>query len=317
MTQANPGWYPDPWTAGQHRYWNGTAWTTHAFPDGPGGPDRYAHAALPNAGTTSEYDRPTVSTPVSPWARTKSPPRPTRQLSGRPRTRGPTGSLLPPSPPGTEPWSPEKKSSWPPTGGALVALLLLIVLVVGGVSMGATYLALRKPSKSVAQATIPTIPAQPSTSHDSGPDPHDARLADHSVRACGCRPPPLSPRWSSTRTTCRRTVSVQALVGGDQVSGQTTLDLCNGTFASESLRSARLQVAVVDAQGDTPISTEAVAYVNPAATLQAFTELKATAANCPVGPGGEPGRRAHREHQVQCCARRLLASGHGRGPTGL
>ena len=33
------------------------------------------------------------------------------------------------------------------------------------------------------------------------------------------------------------------------------------------------------------ISTEAVAYsVNPAATLQAFTELKATAAHHPSGP---------------------------------
>src|SRR5277367_6096391 len=36
-TQADPGWYPDPWTARHHRYWNGSAWTSHAFPDGPSG----------------------------------------------------------------------------------------------------------------------------------------------------------------------------------------------------------------------------------------------------------------------------------------
>ena len=286
VTQANPGWYPDPWTAGQHRYWNGTAWTTHAFPDGPGGPDRYAHAAVPNAGTTSEYDRPTVSTPVSPWAR-EEPTQAYPAAEWSPSNTWADWQPPPAVPPGTEAWSPEKKSSWPPTGGVLVALLLLIVLVVGGVSMGATYLALRKPSKSVAQATIPTIPAQPSSPTTPGQTP--TTPASPST--------PSAPADATTAALAQMvvnqndvpgTVSVQALVGGDQVSGQTTLDLCNGTFASESLRSARLQVAVVDAQGDTPISTEAVAYVNPAATLQAFTELKATAANCPSGPVVSP-----------------------------
>jgi hypothetical protein len=39
--RPRPGWYPDPWVAGQHRYWTGDAWTAHAFPDGPAhqGPD--------------------------------------------------------------------------------------------------------------------------------------------------------------------------------------------------------------------------------------------------------------------------------------
>ena len=84
------------------------------------------------------------------------------------------------------------------------------------------------------------------------------------------------------------TVSVQPLNGGDQVNGQTTLDLCNGTFPSESLRSARLQVSVVDIQGDIPLGTEAVSYQNPAATAQAFAELKAVAANCPSTPVPSP-----------------------------
>jgi hypothetical protein len=68
---------------------------------------------------------------------------------------------------------------------------------------------------------------------------------------------------------------------GNQVEGTVTLDLCNGTFPSESLRLARLQVVAADAQGDVPLSTEAVIYQNAAATSQAFLELATVAANCP------------------------------------
>jgi hypothetical protein len=79
---------------------------------------------------------------------------------------------------------------------------------------------------------------------------------------------------------------------GDQVSGQATLDLCNGRFASEKLRRARLQVAAVGQQGAPALSTEAVLYENPAAAAQAMTELQHVAASCPsspvVSPVGEP-----------------------------
>jgi hypothetical protein len=83
-------------------------------------------------------------------------------------------------------------------------------------------------------------------------------------------------------------VTVQPIPNGDQVSGETTLDLCNGTFPSESLRTARLQVAAADDQGNTDLSTEAVLYQNPAATAQAFTELKSVAASCPNSPVQSP-----------------------------
>jgi hypothetical protein len=74
--------------------------------------------------------------------------------------------------------------------------------------------------------------------------------------------------------------AVAGLPGGNGLS-QPTLDLCNGTFPSETQRTARLQVAAVDAQQQTVLSTEAVLYSSGAGTMAAFAELKATPSNCP------------------------------------
>jgi len=82
-------------------------------------------------------------------------------------------------------------------------------------------------------------------------------------------------------------LTVAGLPGGNGLT-QPTLDLCNGTFPSESMRTARLQVAAVDGPGDTVLSTEAVLYSSGAGTTAAFSELKATAAACPEGPVGQP-----------------------------
>jgi hypothetical protein len=93
------------------------------------------------------------------------------------------------------------------------------------------------------------------------------------------------------------TLSVVLIPGGDQVQGETTLDLCNGTFPSEALRTARRQVAAVDAQGVAVLSTEAVLYRDPAASAQAFAELRSVAAHCPstpvTSPVGEPTVTTH------------------------
>jgi hypothetical protein len=86
------------------------------------------------------------------------------------------------------------------------------------------------------------------------------------------------------------TYSVRALVRGDQVRGQTTatLDLCNGKFPSEGRRTARLQDALLDAQANELLSTEAVLYTNSSATAQAFSELRSVAASCPSKPVASP-----------------------------
>jgi hypothetical protein len=81
--------------------------------------------------------------------------------------------------------------------------------------------------------------------------------------------------------------------GGNLVTGQVTLDLCNGTYPSESLRTARRQVDLTDQPGRLWLSTEPVLYANAAATNQAFAELRARAASCPATllppPPGEAG----------------------------
>ena len=82
-------------------------------------------------------------------------------------------------------------------------------------------------------------------------------------------------------------LTVAGLQGGNSLS-QPTLDLCNGHFPSEAMRTARLQVAAVDQQNGTVLSTEAVLYSSGAGTTAAFTELHAAAAGCPAGPVDSP-----------------------------
>jgi hypothetical protein len=83
-------------------------------------------------------------------------------------------------------------------------------------------------------------------------------------------------------------VTVQLIVGGQDATGEATLDLCNGSFPSESLRTARLQVVAADGQGNSLLSTEAVLYTGSAATAQAFAELRATPSKCPGSPVASP-----------------------------
>ena len=87
-------------------------------------------------------------------------------------------------------------------------------------------------------------------------------------------------------------LTVDTIPQGDQVAGQVSLDLCGANFPSEDLRVARLQVAVSNASGDGILSTEAVAYRDPAAASQALAELQAAKVHCPSTyvPSGVTGQ---------------------------
>jgi hypothetical protein len=82
-------------------------------------------------------------------------------------------------------------------------------------------------------------------------------------------------------------LTVAGLPDGNSLN-QPTLDLCNGTFPSEGMRTARLQVAAVDRQNQTLLSTEAVLYSSGAGATAAFNELRKVAAQCPPGPVDSP-----------------------------
>jgi hypothetical protein len=83
------------------------------------------------------------------------------------------------------------------------------------------------------------------------------------------------------------TADVVLFPGGAGLS-QPTLDLCNGVYPSESKRTARLQDAVLDAQGRVTLSTEAVLYADSGGTTQGFAELQSVVAACPRTPLGQP-----------------------------
>jgi Protein of unknown function (DUF2510) len=259
--QASPGWYPDPWLKGQRRFWDGHSWTAHAFPEAP------------TPGGASE--------PGSPW------PPPTVGVPGTgpppPEWRPPATSTEPgasPRPPDATPAANAIRSRpfWPPRGQALVAMLIALGFVVGLVG-GALLLPHREsttspsasqpaitPTPPGANPGLPAIPSDPAASVLSGLVLHQADVG--------------------------ATETVAPINGGTEVAGGATLDLCNGTFPSESLRTARLQVAGADAQGTMLLSTEAVLYSTPAGAAQALSELRSTATSCPaspvVSPVGEP-----------------------------
>jgi hypothetical protein len=125
---------------------------------------------------------------------------------------------------------------------------------------------------------------------DDGGSSSNAASRDTTPNRTVPSPPATSP---SNRTLAHvglrqsdlaRGFSLQLIPGGNRVDAAPTLDLCNGNFASESLRRSRVQVVATDAQDDLALSTEAVLYSNGAATKQAFDELQHVASTCPDSP---------------------------------
>lgn len=122
----------------------------------------------------------------------------------------------------------------------------------------------------------------------------------------GSTNPPASPVPHSPTVVTPEAVAVRAsdlgsswqqrtIPGGSQVSGQITLDLCGGGYASEGSRVARLQTALKN--GPTVISNEVVKY-RPGGAQLAYDELKRRVAHCPSTPvvmpeAGAPKVRWH------------------------
>ena len=92
---------------------------------------------------------------------------------------------------------------------------------------------------------------------------------------------PALPRLSVQQADVTDRYTVTLFPSGTDTVGVPTLDLCAATYPSERLRIGRRQVAVVDGDQRLVLSTEAVAYRDPNATAQAFTELRKARSECP------------------------------------
>ena len=256
---AHPGWFLDPWDHAQHRYWDGRAWTAETFPNGPQPPA----PTPPYRGEIPEQQTAAVSPPPPP-AWTAVPP------------------LATPAP------APDPVVDTGRRNGRVLAGVALVVgVIVGFVIAFAAGTAAHR-SESSRSAVAPITVAPPTSRPGRGAGPPNGP-------GPGGGPASADPSASSLQALVLRaadvtgSLMVQQIPGGDQVTGEATLDLCNGPFASEALRTARLQVAALTPNGDAPLSTEAVLYGRPGGSAQAFTELRAAAAGCPPTPRSGPG----------------------------
>jgi hypothetical protein len=196
---------------------------------------------------------------------TRNPDGPNWEYPGAGRRRDPDAPV---------PESPPRNVS---TRVVVAGVILAIAGLICGFVVTASIVSDNKSSGNTNAAAPPTAPGiVPGFGNAGGNDPHASALDALVLQ----------------QSDVPSTDIVSTVQNGTDVVGSTTLDLCNGNFPSESLRTARRQVAVFDALGDAPISTEAVLYHHPSDSTQAFTELRSVAKNCPstpvVSPVGEP-----------------------------
>jgi hypothetical protein len=245
-----PGWYPDPWLASQRRYWTGERWTLDTLPNGPDAADPGAAGAL--------------------------------------------GAELPPAPPawGALPLGPDPMTPPPDRrrGRALIVVATVMGLLIG---LGAAYVF----SKTGSSANSASPPAtSPTTLPTTGGGATGGGTSGGGTTPPSIQPPdsadPGAPSLSAivvTQNDVTTPIIVGEIPGGNEVSGETTLDVCNGNYPSEALRSARLQVAAEDpSSSNIALSTEAVLYKDANATAQAFAELRSVVAHCPASPVPSP-----------------------------
>jgi hypothetical protein len=183
----------------------------------------------------------------------------------------------------------------PPHGGrgpavAIVAAMIVVSLVVG---FGVATVVLNARDKSTDDAaTSPVLPTTPATLTPGNTSPGSSVFPV----VPGTTPPtsvPADPEEAALGSLILRqsdvaATDVVALIphGADLTAA--TLDLCNGTFPSETQRSARRQVALFDTSANVVFSTEAVLYRAPADSAQAFGELQSVSAKCPPTPVPSP-----------------------------
>ena len=246
-----PGWYADPWTAGQYRYWSGQTWTGETNRWGPSTSD-----AAPAAGNTGAA--------TNPWPSLSAP-----AASGYGWPAAPAPEVAPADD------APRRGRGRVIVG---VALALVVVLVSGAIGF-----AIESNSHSNPQSQANPLPLIPGGTTSPTPSTVPGAGVSHDPN-----------RRALSRIVVQQsdvdTSRVVLLIPNGNLLTEPTLDLCNGAYPSERLRTARLQVADVDASTTShmSLSTEAVLYRNAAASEQAFAELRRVSASCPHAPVVSP-----------------------------
>src|SRR4051794_37504192 len=197
-----PGWYSDPWTAGQYRYWTGQTWTGETNRWGP------THAGL------GADPWPPVAAPVT------------------------TGYGLPTA---AEPAAASKKSRRGPIVAAVIALALLVAV---SATVGYAIDSSSRSDNDTAGAVGPSTSTPGATTPGSTTPSNNVPSRDPDRRVLGG----LVVQQSDVGA--QRTV---LLIPNGNFTSQPTLDLCNGSFPSEKLRTPRLPVAAASAPRITPL----------------------------------------------------------------
>lgn len=246
-----PGFYPDPWDPRRRRFWTGQSWT--AWTADPA-------ADQPDPGPSAPPPAPPIPASVATY-----PPPPASPAGAPPPSAGP------PPPSGARPAGQPPAPAPPHRPSPAVTVAVVVAAGLAVVLLAALLVHARSTSTSTSAAGRSPSALQPPGS--SVPtDPAASALTSLIVR----------------QSDVPSSMTVELLPGGNQTGDQPTLDLCNGSFPSEALRSARLQVVAVDNQNNVVLSTEAVLYQNAAGAAQALSELQKVAAACPSTPVASP-----------------------------
>jgi hypothetical protein len=260
----HPGWRADPWFTGQYRWWDGSAWSADVFPEGVG---PYGHGAVIT-------ERPAAERPPAPapWQPAFPAPPPPAWVIGQ------LDQTLPPPP------LPVETIESAPPRQRLSTKAIFALLLVFGIALGTTIGLLLPAGHSSKQPAAGSTPLPSPTSPPTLPPP---------TTSPSVAPPPpgsttaLLQSFSLRQSDLPSGQQLVVIPGGDTLNDP-TLDLCNGTYASEARRASRLQLAAETTDGSEVISSEAVLYDSPAGTTQAFTELRKVASTCPSTPVPSP-----------------------------
>ncbi|MEP7055018.1 MAG: hypothetical protein ABI912_07190 [Actinomycetota bacterium] len=275
MTDAAPGWYPDPRGGDGHRYWTGDSWapdeTTVAAPIVDWSPAGASAIDWSSGGAAADGGTAVYPAAYAPTYSAQNQ----FDLANQP---------MPSAAPRSSPW--QSAAAW-----LAVAAALIVGFGAGYFVADARAKNTDKKSAQRAAVSASASPAPASTpTPSSTPEPTDGPFVESDQPpAATPSPDPSGPvdrdagvlgRLGLRPTDVDPSAAVSLIPHGDEVVGTTTLDLCDGSYPSELHRTARRQVVALTEKGDWILSTEAVLYDTAESLDAAFKELKTEAARC-------------------------------------